>query len=237
MLDGHSVQDRQVSQGDQDTHRMGSYGNLKVWYLPEGIANVFSMHELEKLYRITYNSWMGHRMVHTPKGAVNFYKDKQGLPYIDLDGTGEEAAIMLLQRVQGKQSKAGGESMETIQTALVQMVQGNYLGYTKKDVLKAKEACRAQGMIGKPSKKDYEGVVSGNLITNCPITTSDISNAREMFGPDLTSIRGKTVRRTPTPMVADYVAVPRSLVETNKVITMAADVFFVDGTAFLLTMS
>ena len=32
-------------------------------------------------------------------------------------------------------------------------------------------------------------------------------------------------------------AVPRSLVETNKVITMAADVFFVDGTAFLLTMS
>ncbi len=32
-------------------------------------------------------------------------------------------------------------------------------------------------------------------------------------------------------------AVPCSLVETNKVITMAADVFFVDGTAFLLTMS
>ncbi len=38
-------------------------------------------------------------------------------------------------------------------------------------------------------------------------------------------------------MVADYVAVPCSLVETNKIITMAADVFFVDGTAFLLTMS
>ncbi len=32
-------------------------------------------------------------------------------------------------------------------------------------------------------------------------------------------------------------AVPCSLVETNKVIMMAADVFFVDGTAFLLTMS
>ncbi len=38
-------------------------------------------------------------------------------------------------------------------------------------------------------------------------------------------------------MVADHVAVPCSLVETNKVITMAANVFFVDGTAFLLTMS
>ncbi len=79
--------------------------------------------------------------------------------------------------------------------------------------------------------------MSGNLITNCPITTTDISNACAMFGPDLASIRRNTVQRTPVPMVADYMAVPRSLVETNKVITMATDVFFVDGTAFLLTMS
>jgi hypothetical protein len=178
------------------TNRMGSYGNLKVWYLPKGIANIFLMYELEKLSRITYNSWMGHYVVHTPKGAVNFYKDKQGLPYIDLDGTEEEAAIMLLQHVQGKWSKAGGESMEAIETALVQTVQGNYEGYTKKNILKAKEARRAQGMIGNPSKKDYKGMVSGNLITNCPITTSYISNAHAIFGPDLTSIRGKTVQRT-----------------------------------------
>ncbi len=38
-------------------------------------------------------------------------------------------------------------------------------------------------------------------------------------------------------MVADYVAVPRTLVEQNKIITMAADEFFVDGTAILLTLS
>ena len=38
-------------------------------------------------------------------------------------------------------------------------------------------------------------------------------------------------------MVADYVAVPCSLVEQNKVVTMAADVFFVDGMAFLIRMS
>ncbi len=220
--------------GAVTTKQMESYGNLKVWYLPEGIANIFLMHELEKLYRITYDSWMGHYMVHTPKGAVNFYMDEQGLPYIDLDGPGEEATIMLLERVQGKRSKAAGE---LIKTALVQTVRGNYEGYTKKEILKANEARRAQGMIGNPSEKDYKGIVSGNLITNCSITTTNISNARAMFGPDLATIRGKTVRRTPVPMVADYVAVPCSLVETNKVITMAAYVFFVDGTAFLLTMS
>jgi hypothetical protein len=137
------------------TNQMGSYGNLKVWYLPKGIANIFLMHELEKLYHITYDSWMGHYVVRTPKGAVNFYKDKQGLPYIDLEGPWEEAAIMLLQRVQGKRSKDAGGLIETIKTALVQTVQGNYEGYTKKDILKAKEACRAQGMIGNPSTRAW----------------------------------------------------------------------------------
>jgi hypothetical protein len=35
------------------TNQMGTYGNLKVWYIPDGIPNIFLMHELEKKYRIT----------------------------------------------------------------------------------------------------------------------------------------------------------------------------------------
>ncbi len=65
-------------------NKRGSYGSLKVWDVPNGIANVFSMHELEHMYRITYNSWEGFYVVHTPKGEVKFRKDEQGLPYIDL---------------------------------------------------------------------------------------------------------------------------------------------------------
>ncbi len=76
--------------------------------------------------------------------------------------------------------------------------------------------------------------MSGNLINNCPIISSDMSNARAIFGPDLACVQGKTVRKKPAPVVTDYVAGPCTLVEANKVITLAADVFFVDGTAFLL---
>jgi hypothetical protein len=129
---------------------------------------------------------MGYYVVHMPKGVVKFYKDKQGLPYIDLEGPGQEAAIMLLQCVQSKQGNYTGGWIET---AMIQTVQGIYKGYTMNDVLKAKEACRAQGMIGNPSKKDYKGMVSGNLITNCPVTTANINNARAIFGLDLASTR------------------------------------------------
>ncbi len=41
----------------------------------------------------------------------------------------------------------------------------------------------------------------------------------------------------PAPVVADYVAVPCAVVEQNKVVTMEADVFFVDGMTFLIMAS
>jgi hypothetical protein len=82
------------------TNLRGSYGRLKVWYLPDGIANIFSMHELEQLYQITYNSWDGFYVMHTPQGEVRFHKDEQGLPFIDLDKSDKDAEILLVQLVE-----------------------------------------------------------------------------------------------------------------------------------------
>ena len=107
------------------------------------------MHKLEGMYRITYNSWQGYYVIHTLKGEVRFHKDEQGLPYLDLKES-SEAAVMLLQREQDPD--ATGERCE--KTMLVQTVRGNYKGYTKGEVLKAKEARRAQTMMGNSSEKD-----------------------------------------------------------------------------------
>ena len=211
------------------TDLIGRYGTVDAWYTPGGIANIFSMHELKKKYRITYDSWEGYYVVHTPSGEVKFWKAENGLPYIDLEGSKEKAAVMLLET---SSKRNEGEATMNVQT-----VRENYEGFTKREILKAKEARRRQALIGNPSESDYKGMVSGNMIRNCPITRNNITNARNIFGPDLASVRGKTVRRTPAPVVADYVEVPRALMEHNRVITMAADVFLVDGTAFLTTVS
>ncbi len=115
--------------------------------------------------------------MHTPKGEVNFHKDEQGLPYIELDGpTGREAAVMLLQSMQQEHCVCMG-----VEVLHVQTVHGNYEGHTKRDVLQAKEAQRAQAMIGNPSEGDFKGMVSGNLIKNCPVTMTDITNACKIF--------------------------------------------------------
>ena len=198
---------------------------MKVWYIPEGIANIFSMNELKKKYRITYDSSEGYYVV-PQDGPAKFYKDENGLLYIYLKDSEEDAAMLLVQM-----------GSEEAATAFVQTVQKNYKGFTKKDVLRAKEARRAMGLIGNPSENDFKGLVSNNMITNCPITTTAITNALNIFGKDLASVRGKTVRWAPAPVAGDYVAVPKGIIDKNKSVTLAAAVFFVDGIAFLLTVS
>jgi hypothetical protein len=96
------------------------------------------MHELEKLHMITYNSWQGFYEVHTPSRSMKFYKDKQGLPYINLDES-EEAAVMLLHMMTAGQDKVTNMPSASNGIVYVPIVWGNYEGYTKCKVLRAKE--------------------------------------------------------------------------------------------------
>ena len=80
-------------------------------------------------------------MFHTDKVPVCFHKDEQGLLYIDL-----------------------GTSVYDAATILVQTVRSNYEGFTKKEIKAAKAARQLQGMINSPSEKDYEVMVSINMI-------------------------------------------------------------------------
>ena len=68
---------------------------------------------------------------------------------------------------------------------------------TRREGLRREKDCQVRRITKSeelPSEKDYQGMVSSNMIENCPISTSDVSNAHVIFGPDLASVRGKTVR-------------------------------------------
>ncbi len=59
--------------------------------------------------------------MHMPRGVVKFHKDKQGLPYIDLDRSSEDAAIMLIQLIKGQCT----QECKTEERMHGQPVQGN----------------------------------------------------------------------------------------------------------------
>jgi hypothetical protein len=75
------------------------------------------------------------------------------------------------------------------------------------------------------------------MIKNCTVTPTDIDNARKLFGADIATLRGKTVRKTQDAAMADYVAIPKEIIDLNKKITLAADILFVNGMPFVASLS
>ncbi len=52
---------------------MGKYGLISAWYIPEWIANIFLVYEIEKKHQIMYNIWEGYNAMHTASGPVKFH--------------------------------------------------------------------------------------------------------------------------------------------------------------------
>jgi hypothetical protein len=76
-----------------------------------------------------------------------------------------------------------------------------------------------------------------NLITNNPIMQEDIVVAEQVFGPDISSLKGKTTRKAPTPVVNDYINIPQELFMKQDKIVLCINGIKVNGLTFLTTIS
>jgi hypothetical protein len=80
-------------------------------------------------------------------------------------------------------------------------------------------------------------MVHHNLLKDCPVTNEDIHNAHAIFGPDLASIKGKTVHCKPERVVTDYVEIPRDFSTNRYRMTLVAGVMFVNLMPLLVSAS
>jgi hypothetical protein len=186
-----------------------------MWYHPDGIANILSLaRDKAKGYAVTYDNAEGnHFKVVTPGGAVRLFKQSaKGLYYRD-------AAKV-----------KNGSSM-------VNTVSDNRSKNTNRDYSRALFARKLQGIIGRPSDRTYKDIVNRNLLPNCPINSRDNNAALDIFGPDIGSLKGKTVRRT-IPHVTDRIIdVPPSIMRLYRAVTLAGDIMFVNRIPFFVTTS
>ena len=118
----------------------------------------------------------------------------------------------------------------------MQTVQWNMEGFTNREVKEAQKACKAQVMLGHPTDRNFLGMVRGGMISNCPMTANTVTNAHQIFGPDLAGIWGRTVRRPPE-SVTTYMKILRAILELHQLVMLAVDVMFVDGVPFLVSVA
>ena len=133
--------------------------------------------------------------VHTNAGVIEFNPTDKGLHVVNLRDNPDAAFILV-------------NDADLAYHAPVKTIRRNYKGFTKNQVQRATLARRLMEMTGAPTEREYQGLVSHNFLPDCPVTSTDITNAHHIFGPGLANIRGKTVRRRPEHVSTEIVEIP-----------------------------
>ena len=85
--------------------------------------------------------------------------------------------------------------------------------------------------------QDLKTALATNAIADNPVKTSDVELTEKIFGPDLCSVKGKTTRRKPIPMVNDQIAIPSELYERRSDLELCIDIMFVNEMPFMTTIT
>jgi hypothetical protein len=109
--------------------------------------------------------------------------------------------------------------------------------FTQQKVEKARRARELYYALGTLSPADFKSIIQMNLITNNPITQGDIAIAEPVFGPDISSLKGKTTRKTPIPVVNNYIKIPQELFTKQDKIVICINGIKVNRLTFLMTIS
>jgi hypothetical protein len=146
-------------------------GELKgyntVWYHPEGIANILSFDRVRWFFKMDYSTAKNKFYVTGPSGVPRTFAPVGGL-YMS--------------------SAAEG-------TALISTVAANKSSYSDGDYSRAVLARQLQKNMGRPSTRALIEMLEKKLLPNCPVTRQDVLAAEHIFGPDVGSLKGRTVHR------------------------------------------
>ena len=209
--------------GSSYSSHKGWWSCFHLWLVESRIANLLYVGQLEEdAFVVDYNTKRNWVAV-TPDGTRIVFKRDTGrckrFPYIEM---GSQEALTLVQAV-----------------PKVETVRGNFEGFTKREIQGAILARKGQASIASPSQQEFHKMVSRNCtaMRSAPMTCANLINARTIFGPDLSGLRGKSTREKPERVDTSETVVPRYFYGLHKYVTLTADVMFVNGVPFLLTLS
>ena len=217
------VKDRMRIQCNAGIHVTNLVGDLPgygpVWFDPRAIANVLSLKLVKEKYHIEYNSNKvdGFVVTKPTREKFKFIQSVSGLHYLD-------TSIHDTDKI--------GDT-----TLVVNMVKENKMKYTNNDYLCALRARELQIKVGRQSTTTFVDLLKRNRIANCPVTPADVEAAEYIFGPDIGSLKGKTMRHSPPIIDSPVTAIPADVLKCYQKVTLCVDIMYVNKVVMLVSIS
>eukprot|EP00957_Ditylum_brightwellii_P077179 5864777-Ditylum_brightwellii.AAC.1 len=150
------------------------------WFHKKGAVNILSLSKVKRRYRATYDSEGTNKLVvHKPRYEVHFIENADGLYYHNLINRELSFNVVTM-----------GDNRKMM---------------TRREYKGAVAPRKLYAMAGCSSLANYKNMIKMNLLPNSLASDKDKNNAEFVFGPDLGTLKGKTVRKTPEPVVTDYI--------------------------------
>jgi hypothetical protein len=111
----------------------------------------------------------------------------------------------------------------------VNSVKENKKGFTARQFEDAKQARKPYYILGCPTVKNFKAILRQNSIQNCPMTVVDVSNAEKIFGPDIGTLQGESIRKPPIPVKRNLIDIPPELKQQHEDLTFCMDIMLVNG--------
>jgi hypothetical protein len=110
----------------------------------------------------------------------------------------------------------------------------NRKGYILRQFERAKEARRLYHVVVTPAVNNFKPLFWMNVIQNCPATVEDVNISEKIFGPDMSSLKGKSsTRRKPKPVRIDLIEIPMKIITKHQDIDLCMDAMDVNECGML----
>jgi hypothetical protein len=116
---------------------------------------------------------------------------------------------------------------------LISTVDENRKGYTLLQFERAKEARKLYHIVGTPTTNNFKLLFWMNVIQNCPVTVEDVNISEKIFGPDMSSLKGKSTRCKPKPVRSDLIEIPKEIITKHHDIDLCMDAMDVNECGML----
>ena len=109
--------------------------------------------------------------------------------------------------------------------------------FTKRDVEGAKTARKLYAKLVYPSNANFKWLIKNTQIKNSEVSVRNIDIPQDIWGKDISSLKGKNFRGKPNVVDSDCINIPKDIANPKKAVFLTDEILFVNGIPFFISMS